>query len=448
MRKLVDANYPFHPAKWPFYYGWMILVWGTIGILMSIPGQTMGVSVFTESLLLELNVNRDQLSIAYMLGTICSSFMLPWMGRLYDRSGVRPIAIIAAVSLGLVLLYLSQVDRIIEFFQPTPSVVLTFILVFIGFMLLRFTGQGVLTMVSRNMMMKWFEQRRGFATGFSNVFVSLGFSVAPWVLDSVIVAFDWRIAWMIVAVVVGLVFPVIVYFFFRDNPEASGLKADGDYVMSARKKKYYFPVKKQFTLKEALRSYPFYVFTFILAMQGLYITGFTFHVASIFDEVGMVKEVAISIFQPIALLAVVITLITSYLSDMIPLRYLLLLKGFGAMLSTIGMIFLGEYEFGYYLLIIGTGIMSGMFAVLASVTWPRFYGTRYLGAISSQSVMMVVFASAIGPILFSASLTLTGSYSVAIWICFAIFTSITISGIWAHNPQIKVTDALENIESS
>ncbi|MEQ8878148.1 MAG: hypothetical protein RLQ12_00875, partial [Cyclobacteriaceae bacterium] len=159
MRRLVNPNYPFNPAKWPFFYGWMILVWGTIGMLMSIPGQTMGVSVFTESLLDELVVNRDQLSIAYMLGTMGSAFLLPWVGRLYDRVGARPIAITAGIGLGTVLLYLSQVDRITEFFQSEPSVALTFILIFLGFMFLRFTGQGVITMVSRNMMMKWFEKR-------------------------------------------------------------------------------------------------------------------------------------------------------------------------------------------------------------------------------------------------------------------------------------------------
>lgn len=444
MRKLVNPNYPFNPAKWPFFYGWMILVWGTIGMLMSIPGQTMGVSVFTESLLTELNVNRDQLSIAYMFGTIGSAFLLPWIGRLYDRVGVRPIAIIAGISLGLVLLYLSQVDRVVEALQETPTVALTFAFIFIGFMLLRFTGQGVITMVSRNMMMKWFEQRRGLATGFSNVFVALGFSIAPLVLDTLIVSFDWRLAWMFVAVVVGVIFPILVYYFFRDNPEGSGLKPDGDYQMSARKKKYYFPVKKQFTLKEALNSYPFWVFAFILSMQGLFITGFTFHVVSIFDEVGMPKEVAISIFQPIAVLAVIITLITSYLSDMIPLRYLLLLKGFGAMIGTGGLVFLGKSELAYYLMIAGTGIVSGLFAVLASVTWPRFYGTQHLGAIAGQSVMMNVFASALGPILFSSSLTWTGGYEVAVWICFGLFTAITIAGFWAHNPQIKIPDPISD----
>ncbi len=125
---------------------------------------------------------------------------------------------------------------------------------------------------------------------------------------------------------------------------------------------------------------------------------------------------------------------------MIPLRYLLLLKGFGAIISTVGLILLGDFEYAYYMLIVGTGIMTGLFAVLTSVTWPRFYGTLHLGAITSQAVMMSVFASAIGPILFSSSLTWTGGYGASSLVCFGIFAVLTLAGFWANNPQIKIPD--------
>jgi len=63
---------PFAPSRLPFFYGWVILVAGTIGILMSIPGQTMGVSVFTENLLADLDIERNNLSLAYLVGTLGS----------------------------------------------------------------------------------------------------------------------------------------------------------------------------------------------------------------------------------------------------------------------------------------------------------------------------------------------------------------------------------------
>lgn len=160
--------------------------------MMSIPGQTMGVSVFTDSLLGSLHISRDELSFAYMLGTIGSSFMLPWAGRLYDRLGVRPTAVAAAIGLGLILVWLSNIDSLLSGWiaaQATTAIVIT---LFATFLLLRFFGQGVLTIVSRNMMVQWFDQRRGFATGFSNVFVSLAFSISPLFLFTLIEAYTWE----------------------------------------------------------------------------------------------------------------------------------------------------------------------------------------------------------------------------------------------------------------
>ena len=432
------ANFPFHPQRWPFFYGWMILVWGTIGVLMSIPGQTIGVSVFTESLLDALQVSRDQLSLAYMAGTIGSAFLLPWAGKLYDRWGVRLLATGAALCLALVLVYLSQVDRVVRFFDRSPNIIFTFLMTFVGFMFLRFFGQGVLTMVSRNMMVQWFDQRRGFATGFSNVFVSLGFSAAPLLLDWLIQRYDWRGAWISMAIVIGLVFPVIVLVFFRHNPEASDLRPDGNYVMSERKKKYFFEIIKNFTLRETVRSYSFWVFTLMLAMQGLYITGFAFHVVSIFTEAGLSREAAITVFQPVAILAVVITLTASSVSDYIPLKYLLYIKGSGACIGILGLVFLGRFEAAYYLLIVGNGIMAGLFSVITSVTWPRYFGKQYLGAISGQATMVIVFGSALGPILFSTSLSTFGSYAVAGWVCFGVYLLLTIGATRADNPQVAL----------
>jgi len=59
------------PAKSPVFYGYVILVVGTIGIYFSIPGQTIGVSVFTDPVKDALGLSRNQFSNAYMIGTIC-----------------------------------------------------------------------------------------------------------------------------------------------------------------------------------------------------------------------------------------------------------------------------------------------------------------------------------------------------------------------------------------
>ena len=435
--------FPFlNPQKWPFYYGWWIILMGTFGVLMSVPGQTIGVSTFTDSLINALSISRDQLSTAYMFGTILSSLMLTRAGRLYDRVGIRFVATGASFMLGFALIYMSYVDVIaFSFFKNSIhlKIYTAFAAVLIGFMAIRFFGQGVITLVSRTMMMKWFDQRRGFAMGFSNVLVALSFSSAPLVFEALIQQYDWRTAWQMMSMVLFFVFPVVIFLFFRDDPRDHGLTPDGISVdPNQPQKKKQFEVKKDFTLKEAHRTYTFWVFAGFLAMHGLYITGFTFHVVSIFEEVGMSRADAVSIFQPAAVVAVIVTLIFSPLSDLMRLKYLAMIMASGYLTSIIGMAFLAPEGFAFYILILGTGMIMGLSGVVGAVCWPRFFGKTHLGAIGGNVMTFIVFGSALGPVLFSASLSQIGTYNLAAWGCFGLFLVLFFGAFWANNPQDKV----------
>ena len=60
-----------------------------------------------------------------------------------------------------------------------PSGFFTLLVMTLAFMLLRQFGQGIMAMVSRNVLAKWFDENRGLVTGISGIFVSFGFSAAP-----------------------------------------------------------------------------------------------------------------------------------------------------------------------------------------------------------------------------------------------------------------------------
>ena len=150
---------------------------------MSIPGQTMGVSVFTDYLIEALKIERFELSNAYLIGTLISATLLTRVGKLYDKYGGRVIAMAAALLLSGTLLLLSKSDKIAETiamqFFGEPSSYVAFGTITVLFFLLRFSGQGVLTMISRTMLMKWFIENRGFANGLSGIAVSLDFLLHP-----------------------------------------------------------------------------------------------------------------------------------------------------------------------------------------------------------------------------------------------------------------------------
>ena len=177
------SRFPFAPSQFPFFYGWVIVVACTVGIVASIPGQTMGVSVFTDYLISALDLSRLDLSSAYFYGTFTSSLFLPVAGRLYDRWGARSMVVLSSLGLGLSLFYLSQCDRIAHwlaaYFPNTENASLfSMIVISWGFCCVRFWGQGVLTMISRVTLSKWFHELRGLASGLSGAVTVAAFASA------------------------------------------------------------------------------------------------------------------------------------------------------------------------------------------------------------------------------------------------------------------------------
>ncbi|NQU85495.1 MAG: MFS transporter [Mariniphaga sp.] len=437
--KLRWNNFPFQPSKLPFFYGWVILFAGTIGVLVSAPGQTMGVSVFTDYLIEAIGISRDNLSFAYMAGTIASSFALTWAGKMYDKYGARIVGVVVSIWLGFVLLLFSQVDHIIGFLGGslqsgiyTSIAIATFIFLFF---MLRFAGQGVLTMVSRNMIMKWFIKRRGLVNGISAVFISFGFSVAPLTFNLFIEEFTWRGGYLIMAGCIAILFTIFVFIFFRDNPEDLGLVPDGEKSGNVDKDVIIKPFR-QFTLKEARLTYSFWLFSLPLAVYALYITGFTFHLTSIFESAGLTKEMALGVFVPMSFISVLLSFFGGWISDKIKLKNLLYIITFG---QIVGLFSLGNLDDGifYYGFIIGNGISSGLYSVLMAVTWPRFFGRDHLGKISGLVMAIIVFASALGPIIFSFSFSKLGSYQFGIFAVMAISAILFLMSFKADNPQRK-----------
>ena len=227
---LWHPDVPHTPDRWPFYYGCVIVFVGTIGILCSIPGQTMGVSVFTDILIERLGLSRMQLSIAYLAGTSMSGFLLPFGGKAFDRYGSRKTAFVVAILLGLVLVFFSVSDRVTAGVQEIVGSRrwwVAFVVIMLGFFALRFTAQGMITMASQAMIGKWFHERRGLIMAISSVFVSVAFSMTPLVFSWIIESYGWRGAWQLMAALLVLGLGPVCYLFYRDNPEECGLEMDG-----------------------------------------------------------------------------------------------------------------------------------------------------------------------------------------------------------------------------
>lgn len=424
------------PAKSPIFYGYVILLVGTLGIYCSIPGQTIGVSVFTDPVKDALGLSRNQFSNAYMIGTICSSLVIGRAGVWFDRYGARYVAFFAALVLALALLLCSWSVHMSEFVKRSLAIdtwMVPFTIITVLFFMLRFSGQGVLTMASRNVIMIWFDKNRGKVNAVSSVAISFGFSSSPLWVNALIEGYGWQIAWQLLAM--GLVaFSFLVLQFYKNKPEEHGLVPDGVKFIDTVTEEKTAPLAKQYTLKEAQGTRAFWMYGLLLAFNSFFITGLTFHVVSVFASEGFPKEEAISIFLPASVVAVSVSTIFNFLSDYLKLKLYLYLMILGGIMASVGFLLLST-AVGVPLLIGGFGVLGGFFAVLNAIVWPRFYGRTHLGAITGKIMSFLISASALAPPIFSLCFTTFGSYRLLGYLGLAFLLFLALASIRANNPQ-------------
>ncbi len=429
-------NHFINPTKSPFFYGYIILVIGTIGVYCSIPGQTIGVSVFTDPVKDALGLSRNQFSNAYMIGTIISSLVIGRAGVWFDRYGARYVAFFATLTLVATLFLCSWSVQMSEFIKNTlnnHTWWIPFSLMTCLFFLLRFAGQGVLTMASRNMIMIWFDKNRGKVNMFSSVALSFGFSSSPIWINTLIDNNGWEITWRYFAIGL-LIFSVLVFLFYKNKPEEHGLLPDGDSNRTNPKEENKVLAHKQSTLKEAMNTRSFWMYGLMLAFNSFFITGLTFHVVSIFASEGFPKSDAISIFLPGSVVAVTVSTVFNWLSNRLPLKLYLYLMLLGGILASIGFLFLAS-PIGKPFLIVGFGIMGGFFAVLNALAWPRFFGRDHLGAITGKIMSFLILASALAPSIFSLCFSTFNSYSLVGYLGLAFLMFLVLGSLKANNPQ-------------
>jgi len=135
---------------------------------------------------------------------------------------------------------------------PNISILTSELLVItVIFLLLRQFGQGIMAMVSRNTLAKWFERRRGIVSGISGIFVAFSFSGAPLFMNIIIEDYGYSGSMILMAIIFGFGMAFIGWLFFRDKPEDCGLLMDGDKITSLDTTNLFH--EPETTLKEALR---------------------------------------------------------------------------------------------------------------------------------------------------------------------------------------------------
>lgn len=377
----------------PVPYAWVVLAAAMATMIMTIPGQTVGVSVFLDPIIGDLGVSRSLVSGLYTAGTLLGSFSLPFIGRLVDRHGPRRSVAWIATAFALACLFMSGVTG--------------WIMLAIGFVLIRALGQGSLSLVSQHVVALWFVRRRGFAIGLLGLAMATATAFVPGLLEALESARGWRGSYVVLAGVVALVAIPLGVGFFRDRPETYGHLPDGARLRAGEVPDA--PFETNLSLAEARRTGAFWIVAAGDVAIAALSTGLLFHHFDVLAAGGIDRSAAALAFVPIGLVSAGATLAAGTLLDRIAPRYLLATM----LIFQAGALGLAAVMGPAFVLVYGAtlGVATGIRGAVAGSTYAHYFGRLHLGAIKGFATTLTVAGTAVGPLLFAVGRDLSSAYA-------------------------------------
>jgi len=345
-----------------------LLAFGFTACLFSAFGQTFYIALFNPHWRAAFDLSNGEVGAIYSAATLLSGFAIIRIGHLIDEV---PLARFVTVSLVVFAAGCALVAVTWSAWILLPAI-----------FLVRFCGQGLMSHIALSSMARFFERARGRAIGTATLGFPASEALFPLTVVAAVAAVGWRGVWWITAAgLVLLVLPLMLWLpggTRRRKPEAiSGAGASRG---------------------EVLRDPRFYLVLPVLLAAPFIITGLFFHQAALATAQGWPLAVLASAFVGFALTQVASTLLTGWLIDRLGarslLRFFLLPLGLGASL-----LYFGEARWLAFVYMALAGLSAGANSALGGALWAELYGTRHIGAIRSMHTSLMVFSTALSPVL-------------------------------------------------
>ena len=157
------------------------------------------------------------------------------MGGLYDRFGGRSVISLSLLVLGISTILITFTSDFglnfapainLPFLEIKLSASLLFLILIYG-LVMSTASSGVSLVTVHAVLAKWFVRRRGVVLSLCTAGTSLGGLILTPFAASLIIWTHWRVAWLVLGVLVLILALPLVGLLMRDKPEDIGEKPDG-----------------------------------------------------------------------------------------------------------------------------------------------------------------------------------------------------------------------------
>jgi MFS family permease len=343
--------------------------------------------VFLKPITAELGVGRAMFSSALTMHAALTALSCPAIGWLVDRWGARRVMIP-----GLIVYALATASYAL--IQASP-----FAITFLIFALTGIVG-GVGTPIPyATVITQWFDRQRGLALGIGIAGVGLGVALVPQLAAALIAAFDWRTAYVGLAVAILAIAFVPVTVFLREPPEAAHA-ADGTPAGAL----------PGIDAGAAFRSGLFWGLAIAFFLDVIAINGTLTHIVALLTDRGITLQAATATLSGVGIALILGRILSGWCLDRMWGPYVAV-AFFALPMIGIALLASGATGFVPYLGAVLLGLGIGAEVDLMAFFTSRYFGARHYAKIYGTIFGIFAFGVGIGPALSGASFDLFRSYT-------------------------------------
>ena len=379
-----------------------VIIFGFIFTFFSSFGQSFFLGLFNPSIRETLSITHGQFGSIYASATLISSFILIWLGKKIDDINISKFSFLVVILLAFSCFLFSKISSII--------------FLFFAILLMRFSGQGMMSHTATTTISRYFTKSRGKALSTGWFGLSTAEFILPVLIIYLLTLYDWKVIWISISLIIIFFLPLTSYFLIKN------LKLDSR--ESIDEKNSSNQNIKDWKRIEVIKDYRFYIICANMLAMPWIATGTFVYQSFILGSKNWGPFIIAQSFMVYSIMSVITLFISGFLIDKFTSRKILIYMNIPLLLSTIVIIYF-NHPFTAFIFLGLIGISNGLANVLGSSTWAEIYGVKYIGSIKALTTALMVFATAFGTAFFGV--LIDKGYSIEqIALISAIYISISI----------------------
>ncbi len=400
---------------------WWIVILGCVTHAVNTGFCYFGISAFFPSFEREFSWSRTAISGAFSLARVQSGILGPIEGYIVDRVGPARIMYVGIVVCVFGFISLSFVN----------SLTALYLAIIVGIVL--GSSLGYLVPISV-LIAQAFRDKRSLAFGIFRTGPGISGALVP-LVGWMIVTWGWRSAALASSAIlfaVGVPLAWAINRIFAQSQSAARAAAEADGTEPGR---LWIDGEPQFTLREALHSKLFWLFSVAMAFRHLVTEGVSVHFVILLVDRGWSTAAASSLLGASAMIGAPARLLMGWLGDLFDKRCLAIALLAALSLSVLLMGWSAQPVLFTTCMVVYSLAYGGL-AALQEPIRADYFGTRAFATIQGVSRSVTTAGTFMGPILAGVFYDLTKSYRVAFAI-FALMSLVSMFFMFLAKPPAK-----------